>query len=106
MTPSVIEVMRGCAAALTNNSPRVFKRPDSSQRAAAVCSVVSIAALEILMAMAFLAVVFTRQRWRIPPVWLPLSLFIVATLISVADSGHVRGGWPQVTASAASTWAG
>jgi putative inorganic carbon (hco3(-)) transporter len=64
--------------------------------AAAVCSVVSIAALEILMGLALVAMIVTRQRWRIPPVWLPLSLFIIATLISVADSGHVRQGWPQV----------
>jgi putative inorganic carbon (hco3(-)) transporter len=64
--------------------------------AAAVSSIVSIAALEILMGMALVAMIVTRQRWRVPPIWLPFSLFVVGTLISVADSGHIRMGWPQV----------
>jgi hypothetical protein len=31
---------------------------------------------------------------RFPPVKLPLGLFFLATLISVALSGHIREGWP------------
>ena len=31
---------------------------------------------------------------RFPPVKLPLGLFFLATLISVALSGHIRQGWP------------
>ena len=61
-----------------------------------ICSVISIAAFEILIGLAVLALILTRQRWRIPPVWLPFSLFVVATLISLAASGHIREGWPQV----------
>jgi putative inorganic carbon (hco3(-)) transporter len=64
--------------------------------AAAVTTLVSIRVFEILMAMALVALMVTRQRWRLPPVWLPLSLFLVATLVSLFASGHIRDGLPQV----------
>lgn len=64
--------------------------------AAAVTTVVSIRAFEILMAAALLALIVTRHKWRFPPVWLPLSLFMLGTLGSLAASGHVREGLPQV----------
>lgn len=64
--------------------------------AAAVCPVVSIAAFEILMALALVALMVARVRWYVPPVWLPLSLFVLGTLISLLASGHMRAGWPQV----------
>src|ERR1700689_2153430 len=64
--------------------------------AAAVLSVVSIAASQILMGLAFLALILTRQTWRLPPVWLPLLLFVSGTLVSLGASGHIREGLPQV----------
>lgn len=64
--------------------------------AAAVCPVVSIAAFEILMALALVALMVARVRWYVPPVGLPLSLFVLGTLISLLASGHMRAGWPQV----------
>jgi putative inorganic carbon (hco3(-)) transporter len=64
--------------------------------AAAVTTVVSIRAFEILMAVALIALIVTRRQWRFPPVWLPLSLFLLGTLVSLAASGHVREGLPQV----------
>src|ERR1043166_44368 len=64
--------------------------------AAAVTSVVSIAACQTLMALAVLALIFTHAKFRLPPLWLPLSLLVLGTLISLADSGHIRSGLPQV----------
>jgi O-antigen ligase len=64
--------------------------------AAAVTTVVSIRAFEILMAVALIALIVTRRPWRLPPVWLPLSLFLLGTLVSLAASGHVREGLPQI----------
>ncbi len=64
--------------------------------AAAVSAVVSIAAMEILMGAAVVALVVTRARWRVPPVWIPFTAFAVLTLISMATSGHAREGLPQV----------
>ena len=64
--------------------------------AAAVTTVVSIRVFEILMAVALVALIVTRRRWRLPPVWLPLSLFLLGTLVSLFASGHIHEGLPQV----------
>jgi putative inorganic carbon (HCO3(-)) transporter len=64
--------------------------------AAAVTTLVSIRVFEILMAVAFIALILTRRRWRVPPVWLPLSLFLLGTLVSLLVSGHIHDGLPQV----------
>jgi putative inorganic carbon (hco3(-)) transporter len=64
--------------------------------AAAVTTLISIRVFEILMAAALVALIVTRQRWRLPPVWLPLSLFLLGTLASLLASGHIRDGLPQV----------
>jgi len=64
--------------------------------AAAITTLVSIRAFETLMAVALVALMVTRQRWRLPPVWLPLSLFLLGTLVSLGASGHIRDGLPQV----------
>src|SRR5271170_4396286 len=64
--------------------------------AAAVTTLISIRVFEILMAAALIALVVTRRRWRLPPVWLPLSLFLLGTLVSLFASGHIREGLPQV----------
>ena len=77
----------------------VFRRNDAPfylTAAAAITTVVSIRAFEILMALALLALIVTRRRWRVPPVWIPLALFLLGTLVSLAASGHVREGLPQV----------
>ncbi|MCU1338472.1 MAG: O-antigen polymerase [Bryobacterales bacterium] len=64
--------------------------------AAAATSVVSIAGSEILLALAFVAVLAARDKWRWPPVVWPVALWMGWTLVSLAASGHARGGLPQV----------
>jgi putative inorganic carbon (HCO3(-)) transporter len=64
--------------------------------AAAVTTLVSIRVFEILMAVALVVLIVTRRRWRLPPVWLPLSLFLLGTLVSLFASGHIHEGLPQV----------
>src|SRR5690348_11493383 len=64
--------------------------------AAAVCTVVSIAAFEIAMGAAALALILTRARWRTPPVLLPLGLFIGATIASLAAHSSLHLGYPQL----------
>lgn len=64
--------------------------------AAAITTLISIRAFEILMGAALVALLVTRRRWRLPPVWLPLSLFVLGTLTSLVASGHIREGLPQV----------
>ena len=63
---------------------------------AAVTTLISIRVFETLMAVALVALIVTRQRWRLPPIWLPLSLFFLGTLISLGASGHIREGLPQI----------
>ncbi len=48
------------------------------------------------MAAALVALLIARRPWRIPPVWVPLSLFMLGTLVSLAASGHASEGLPQV----------
>ncbi len=56
----------------------------------------SIAVSQTLLGAAILALLVTRTRWRLPPVWLPIALFLAGTLISLAFSGDPRAGLPQV----------
>jgi putative inorganic carbon (HCO3(-)) transporter len=64
--------------------------------AAAITPLVSIRVFEILMAASVVALIITRRRWRVPPVWLPLSLFLWGTIASLLASGHIRDGLPQI----------
>jgi len=77
----------------------VFRRADLPlylTGLAAVCAPVSIAACQVIMGLAILAMLVTRARWRVPPIWLPLAVFFVLTLVSLAASGHPRQGLPQI----------
>ena len=64
--------------------------------AAAVTMLISIRAFEVLMAAALLALIASRSKWRLPPIWPALALFVLGTLASLAASGHIRDGLPQV----------
>lgn len=64
--------------------------------AAAVSALISIAACEILIGAAIVAMLATRTHWRIPPIWLPFSLFVAGTFFSLAANGHYHQGWPQI----------
>jgi O-antigen ligase len=57
----------------------------------------SITASNILIGAALVALLASRAQIRFPPVKLPLGLFFLATVISVALSGHsLREGWPGI----------
>src|SRR5579862_3494027 len=64
--------------------------------AAAISTVVSIAAFEILMGAALVALIATRAEWNVPRIWLPFSIFVLGTIVSLLASGHARQGFPQV----------
>jgi hypothetical protein len=67
-----------------------------SVAAAVIAAAVSATACEILMALSVVLLIVTRTPWRVPPIWLPLTLFMAGTLVSLVASGHVREGVPQV----------
>lgn len=62
----------------------------------AVAILFSIAASQILLGVAILAILLSRERIRLPRPWLPLALFLLGTIISLLASGHPRDGLPQV----------
>jgi O-antigen ligase len=64
--------------------------------AAAAASLVSIAASQILIGAAFVAVLYARIPLRLPSVWRPLLLFFLATIASIVASGHPHRSLPQV----------
>src|SRR5438876_669836 len=62
----------------------------------AVTILFSIAASQILLALALVALLLSKAPLRLPRIWLPLGLFLLATLASLAFSGVMAGGLPQV----------
>ena len=65
--------------------------------AAAAATVVSIAAFEILLGLAIVALLLDRKQIRLPPVFVPLCLWFAGTIVSaMASGGHAGAAWPQV----------
>jgi O-antigen ligase len=56
----------------------------------------SIAVSQILLALALAALLFSSNPIRLPPIKLPLALFMVGTVISLLASGHIQQGMPQI----------
>jgi putative inorganic carbon (hco3(-)) transporter len=61
-----------------------------------VAPLFSIAVANILLGAALAALLISRARWRIPPIWLPLSLFVLGTVASVLLSGNPSEGLPEI----------
>src|SRR5947199_2536107 len=64
--------------------------------ASAVSVIFSIAAFNILLALALVALLLSGEPLRLPRIKLPLALFMLGTLISLVFSGHITDGLPQV----------
>ena len=64
--------------------------------ASSVAIVVGIAPSQILLGMALAALLLSREKLRLPPIKLPLGLFLLGTLIAIAFSGNPAAGWPQI----------
>jgi len=56
----------------------------------------SIAASQILLGLALAALLFSSEPIRLPPIKLPLALFVTGTVISWLASGHIHDGTPQI----------
>jgi putative inorganic carbon (HCO3(-)) transporter len=63
---------------------------------AAVAILFSIAASQILLALALAALLFSDTKLRLPPIRLPLALFMLGTIVSLALSGDPVSGRPQI----------
>ncbi len=62
----------------------------------AVTILFSIAISQILLALAAATLLVSGERLRLPPVKLPLALFLLGTLISWIFSGDMAAGLPQI----------
>src|SRR5260221_2869296 len=56
----------------------------------------SIAASQILLGLALAALLLSSEPMRLPPIKLPLALFVGGTVISWLASGHIHDGVPQI----------
>ena len=56
----------------------------------------SIAVSQICLALALAALLLSSEKLRLPPIKLPLALFIAGTVFSLLLSGHIRDGTPQI----------
>lgn len=64
--------------------------------AAAVTILVSITASQTLLALSLGALIASRTRLTLPPIWLPLAFFLTGTLLSLIFSPSPLHGLPQV----------
>jgi putative inorganic carbon (hco3(-)) transporter len=62
----------------------------------AVAILFSIAISQILLALALAALLLSGEKLRLPPIKLPLALFLLGTLISWVFSGELAAGVPQI----------
>jgi O-antigen ligase len=56
----------------------------------------SIAVSQILLALALGMLLLSSHPIRLPPIKLPLALFMAGTVISLLASGHIQQGMPQI----------
>ena len=56
----------------------------------------SIAASQILLGLAFAALLLSGEKMRLPPIKLPLAIFVTGTVISLLLSADPRSGTPQI----------
>ena len=56
----------------------------------------SIAVSQILLALALAALLLSSYPIRLPPIKVPLALFVAGTVISLLASGHIQQGMPQI----------
>lgn len=64
--------------------------------AAVLAVLLSTAAYNILIALAFAALLFSGEKLRLPPIRLPLALFMAGTAISLALSDDPASGRPAI----------
>ncbi len=62
----------------------------------AVAILFSIAAAQILLGAAILALMVARARWRFPAIGWPVIALLIWTLVAMGAAGELRAGWPQL----------
>jgi putative inorganic carbon (hco3(-)) transporter len=81
---------------MESSEPLLFRIARWLTFGSAVAILFSIAASQILLGLALAALLLSGGRMRLPRIWLPLGLFLLGTLISLALSPDPAAGLPQV----------
>ena len=81
---------------MTSPEPVLFRAARWLTFGSAVAILFSIAVSQILLGLALAALLLSGAPMRLPRIWLPLGLFLLGTLISLALSGDAAAGLPQV----------
>lgn len=81
---------------MTSSQPLLARTAFACAFASAVAVLFSIAASHILLALAIATLLISGQRLRMPPFWIPLALFLGATMVSLLFSGSPAEGRPQI----------
>jgi O-antigen ligase len=79
-----------------NAESNLFRAARWLTLASAVAVMLSIAASQVLMALALAALLMSGEKLRLPRIWLPLGLFLLGTLISLGLSDDPADGLSQV----------
>ena len=76
--------------------PLMFRAARWCAFGSAASALLSIAVSQTLLAFALAALLMSGARLRLPRIWLPLALFLLGTLLSLAFSADPAAGLPQV----------
>ncbi|MBZ5595934.1 MAG: O-antigen ligase family protein [Acidobacteriia bacterium] len=81
---------------MTSWQPALFRAAFYAAFGSAVSILFSIAISQILLGLAIAALLLSGAKLRLPPVWTPLGLFLLGTLISLLLADHPAAGLPQI----------
>src|SRR5579863_3807784 len=81
---------------MTFSQPVLYRASTYLAFGSAVSILFSIAISQTLLALAVAALLFSGAKLRLPPIWIPLGLFMAGTLISLALADHPAAGLPQI----------
>jgi len=81
---------------MTLSQPVLYRTSTYLAFGSAVSILFSIAISQILLALAVAALLLSGVKLRLPPIWIPLGLFMAGTVISLALADHPAVGLPQI----------
>ena len=76
--------------------PALFRAAFYAAFGSAVSILFSIAISQILLGLAIAALLLSGAKLRLPPVWIPLGLFLLGTVISLLLAHDPAAGLPQI----------
>ena len=79
-----------------NNASRTLILTQWLTFLSSVIVIVGVAPSQILLGCALVALLVSREKLALPPIKLPLGLFLLGTAIAIALSSDPLAAWPQI----------